>query len=74
MKIEEIIEEIKKDEKSMYQYTSSATFLSLYLKLVEKGILTKKDIEDMNKKTEELTEGLIVKTAKQLLEEFKEEK
>lgn len=57
----------------MYQYTSTATFLSLCLKLIEKGLLTQKDVEDMDKKTEELIEALIIKTAKQLVEKFKEE-
>ena len=70
---QEIIKEIKKDGNIMYQLTATATFLSLYLKLVEKGLLTKKDIEDINKKTESHTEELVRKVAKRILEEYKED-
>lgn len=70
---QEIIKEIKKDGNTMYQLTATATFLSLYLKLVEKGLLTKKDIEDINKKIESYTEELVRKAAKRILEEYKGE-
>ena len=70
---EEIIKEIKNDDEQMFQLTTSATFLSLYLKLNEKGILTQEDIKDMNKKTNELTEELIEKCAKLALERLGEE-
>lgn len=70
---EEIIKVIRNDDEQMFQLTTNATFLSLYFKLNEKGILTNKDIKDMNKKTEKLIEGFIEKCAKLALERLGEE-
>lgn len=46
---EEIKQEILNNEQIQFQTTTSATFAALYEYLIKKGILTKEDIDALNK-------------------------
>ena len=46
---EEIKQEILNDEQQQFKIVTSATFTALYHYLIKKGILTKEDIDALNK-------------------------
>lgn len=55
---EEIKQEILNNEQIQFQTTTSATFAALYKYLIKKGILTKEDIDALNKLTTEYVNKL----------------
>ena len=80
MKEEELKEEVKKqilnNEQQQGYITINAQFISLTTQLIKKGILKIKDIDEMQKTTNEYIEMLnenIINKAMKELEDFKDE-
>lgn len=70
---EEIKEELLNNEQQQTNITINAQFISLYTLLIRKGIMTKNDIEEMEKLTQEYIEKLNNKLIDKIEEEFNKE-
>lgn len=67
MTLDEIKQELLKEEQAQHDITVTATFISLYNQLVKRGILKKDDIDEINKNTIELVDNMNNKAAAQVL-------
>lgn len=55
---DEIKEEILNDEEQQFKTTTAAQFAALNKQLVKKGLLTKEDLDEINKLTNEYVEKI----------------
>jgi hypothetical protein len=70
---EEIKEELLKNDQEQTNIIINAQFMALYTQLVKKGVLYKKDINEMNKFTEEYIDKINNKLTDEIFERIKEE-
>ena len=73
MTLDEIKQELLKDEQAQHDITITATFISLYKQLVKRGILKKEDIDEINKNTIELVDNMNNKAAAEVLAKIEKE-
>ena len=70
---EKIKEELLKDEQQQTNIIINAQFISLYTQLMKKGILMKKDIDEMDELVKKYIDELNDKITNKIYEQIKEE-
>lgn len=73
MTIEEIKQELLENEQQQTNIIINSQFMALYTQLIKKGLFSNKDIDEMNKFTEEYIDKLNDKVANEIFRRFKEE-
>lgn len=73
MTLEEIKQELLKDDGSQRDITISSTFLAICNQLIKKEVFTLDDIDEINKTTEEYVEYFNKQIAEKALEKLEQE-